>query len=307
MTRERAQYGLPPEREPAPVVTEEGAWGRIPPPYRPPEQSSGAGPVWWVGALLVLTGAVWLAALSMSQLSSREMAMPAIERGVAALTEIDALLEIHEQELCTLAESETAVEALGFPVRGVDLSLNDVRCEDGELNREELRALLLMRSAERVYLDGAGAFEDESAVDGDTSILSPSGAIRATLDSVGASMHDRVTTVAWVLGAVNAVLLAAVLLLGRGIRRFAGVGLVLALAAFPTLAAALALWVGIGLMDSDSGLTAEFAEITQALLGLPLRNALILGGAGLALLVPVLITDHLIRRSRREQWWEYSR
>lgn len=306
MTRERAEFGLPPEQERAPVITDEGTWGRVPPPYVPPERTAGAGPVWWVGALLVITGAIWLAALSMSQLSSRTVAMPAIEHGVAALTEVDALLEIHEQELCNLAESDAAVDIVAFPMRGISISSEDVQCTNGELDREGLRTMLVTQGAEQVYVHGADAFLDESASDEDASILSASGAIRATLDSVGASMHDRVTTATWVLGAVCTVLIIVLLLLGRGIRRFAGLGLVLMLAAVPTLVGAIALWFAVGLMDSGAGLTNDFAEITRSLLGLPLRNALLLGGAGLAILVPVLVTDRLIQRSRREEWWEYS-
>jgi hypothetical protein len=192
-------------------------------------------------------------------------------------------------------------------VRGVDVGIDDVQCVNGELDREGLRQLLLTRSAEQVYLNGADAFMDEAASNGDASILSPSGAIRATLDSVGSSMHDRMTTAAWVLGGVSVVLLLILLLLGRGIRRFAGLGLVLVLAAFPTLLGAGVLWFAAGMMDADGGLTGQFAEITRSLIGLPFRNALLLAAAGVGLIVPVLIIDTALERSRQREWWEYNR
>ncbi len=297
--RHRAEY--------ATVITEEGAWGSVPPRYRPPEQRSGAGAVWWVGALLALTGMFWLGALSLSQLSSRTVAMPAIERGVTALTEIDRLLAIHEDGLCALAASGAAVNIMGLPIQGVDIQVDDVHCIDGKLDREDLRARLLSNSAQQIYLHGADAFLDDAASDEGASILSASGAIRATLDSVGASMHDRITTTAWVLSAVNGVLIVAVLLLGRGIRRFAGLGMVLVIAAAPMLLGALISWLVLGTMDSGAGLTAQFAQLSRSLLSLPLRNALWLTGAGIALIVPVLVVDALLRRSRRMEWWEYSR
>ncbi len=196
---------------------------------------------------------------------------------------------------------------LRFPVQGVDVRIDDVHCRDGVLDRKALRTLLLSRSAEQVYLNGADAFSAGSTNAGDASILSPSGGIRATLDSVGASMHDRMEIIVLVLGVANAVLLGIVLLLGRGIRRFAGVGLVLILAALPMLIGGLILWFGLGTMTSGTGLTADFATITRSLVGLPLRNALVVAGAGLALLVPVLIVDRLVKRAQYEEWWEHSR
>src|SRR5690606_38917476 len=79
----------------APVVTDEGVWGDLPPPYVPPEPPhGGAGWTWWLGALLVVLLAVWVSALTLSQLTSREVAIPAVQRGVAALSEVDALLTL---------------------------------------------------------------------------------------------------------------------------------------------------------------------------------------------------------------------
>lgn len=285
---------------------ESARWDRIP-AYRPPEHRSGAGAVWWVGALLVLTGAAWLGALTLSQLSSRQVAIPAIERGVAAITEVDELLSIHEEELCNLAESDSALEVSSFPVQGVDVAVSDIHCIDGRLDHEALRTLLLSRSAEQVYTLGADAFIDESGEREAASILSTSGATRATLDGIGESMHDRTTKAAWILGGVSALLLALVLALGRGVRRFAGVGIVLVLVALPTLLGALLSWFIVGRMDTGSGVTSQFAEIFRSLLGLPLRNSIALLASGVALIVPVLLVDALLRRSDRREWWEHSR
>lgn len=296
--------------ERATVITEQGTWGDVPPPYRPPDQTSGAGPAWWFGGLLVIVGMLFLAALSLAQLSSRTVAMPAIERGVASLTEIDALLAIHEEELCRLAATEAPIQVPGFPVQGIDVRVSDIRCTDGTLDRESLRALLLSKSADAVYLRGADAFQDDPDAAEETSILSASGGIRATLDSVGASMHDRTTAATWVLGGMSALLLLAMLLLGRGVRRFAGLGLVLVIAAAPMLLGSLILWVVLGTMDSGDGLTAQFAQITRSLLGVPIRNGLCVAVAGVALIVPALLVERAVRHARyaeQAEWWEYGR
>ncbi|MGE0134703.1 MAG: hypothetical protein AB7L91_10475 [Dehalococcoidia bacterium] len=284
----------------------EAGWGRRD-VYRPPEMRSGAGPVWWVGALLVLAGAAWLGALSLSQLSSREVAIPAIERGVAALTEVDELLAIHEQDLCELAETDSALQVSRFPVRGVEMAVSDIHCTDGRLDRDALRALLLERSAEQVYTQGADAFLDESEEAEASSILSTTGAARLTLDSIGESMHERSTRAAWILGGISLLLLAGVIALGRGVRRFAGVGIVLVLIATPTMLGVMAAWVLIGQYDSGTGVTAQFADIVRSLLDLPMRNAVALLAGGVALLVPVLAVDWVLRRTDRREWWEQGR
>jgi hypothetical protein len=291
----------------ATVLTEEGAWGHVPPPYRPPEQHTGAGPAWWLGALLVIAGALWLGALSLSQLSSRSVAIPAIERGVASLAEIDQLLSLHEEDLCRLAATDAPIEVPGYPVRGIDVRVSDIHCTDGKLDRDALRALLLTQSAEQVYLHGADAFLDDSGSLDDASILSASGGIRTILNSIGADMHDRATTAAWVLGGVSAVLFLATLLLGRGVRRFAGLGLALMLAALPMLLGALVVWAVLGAVDGGTGLTAQFAQITRSLLNLPIRNAFGLTAAGLALIVPALFVARAVQRARDADWWEYGR
>lgn len=302
---EYVQYEEP--AEPPRRAGDPGRWERGSAMYRPPEHRSGAGPAWWIGALLVLVGGLWLGALTLSQLSSRTVAIPAIERGVAALTEVDALLAIHEGELCDLAASESALEVSSFPVRGVEVAVSDIQCPGGRLDREALRALLLSRSAEQVYSLGADAFRDEGAELEAASILSTSGATRATLDSIGSKMHSRMTTAAWVLGAVSAVLLAAVLAVGRGVRRFAGVGLVLILIAAPMLLGTGLAWWGLGRLFHGAGVGSEFVAITRSLLELPLRNAVVVLGAGTALMAPVLVVDALVRRADRRAWWEYSR
>jgi hypothetical protein len=275
--------------------------------YRPPEMRSGAGPVWWVGALLVLTGAAWLGALSLSQLSSRQVAIPAIQQGVAALTEVDELLTIHEQELCALAESDSALEVSRFPVQGVDVSVRDIHCSEGRLDKEALRTLLLERSAEQVYVHGADAFVDDLSEAEASSILSTTGATRATLNNIGESMHGRATQAAWILGAISALLLAAVIALGRGVRRFAGAGIVLVLVAAPTLIGVSVASFIVGQMDTGSGVTSQFADIARSLLRLPLRNAVTLLAAGVALIVPVLLVDWVLRRTDQRQWWEHGR
>lgn len=268
---------------------------------------SGAGLVWWVGALLVLVGAAWLGALSLSQLSSRQVAVPAIERGVAALTEVDELLALHEQELCQLAATDSALEVSRFPVQGVEVAVSDIHCTDGRLDKDGLRTLLLERSAEQVYARGADAFLNTNGTAEGTSILSTTGATRVTLDSIGESMHDRATKAAWVLGGLSALLLAILIALGRGVRRFAGVGIVLVLVAAPTILGVLGSWFLVSRLDTGSGVSAQFAEIMRSLLRLPMRNAVTLLAAGVALIVPVLIVDALLRRADRREWWEHSR
>ena len=81
------------------MATERGMFGEPPPAldrrdllYEP----GGGGRrllVWVTGALLTAAAAAWLMALSVAQATDEPVALPALERGVAALTDIEALLD----------------------------------------------------------------------------------------------------------------------------------------------------------------------------------------------------------------------
>jgi hypothetical protein len=274
-----------PGRDGAPVITEQGTWGQPPArsPFAPPERGAEARA--WLTLLLAAVVVAWVACAALAQLTSRAVAIPTAERGIAAVTEVDALLRIHETQLCAAsAGSGEPVDLAGFPVRDVLLRAQEVPCPNGVLDRATLRDLLLSRGAELLYLRGTDAFTDPSRAADAAPVLSATWLIRVLLDSLSAGLHEWLVVVAWAIGGVGALLAGVVWLLGRRGARLQRIGWAMTLGALPVLLAAAGAWVLLLLLGGTGGsLVAEFASITRSLAALPALDALLTMVAGLAL------------------------
>lgn len=273
----------------APVITHETVYGTPPPPYRPPERGVEAR-AWLTIALAVVT-TLWLTAFALAQVTAREVAIPAAERSIAALSEVDSLLTLGERALCAQAGGDGALDLPGFAVGEVQVRANEVRCADGRVDLEALRALLLSRGADLVYLRGIEAFIEAGRTPAPTSPLSGAGAIRGLIDALTVTVHEPAALGAWVLGALGAMLAGTLLVMGRGLGRLARVGVALAIGAAPVLLAALALRFALGTLatDADDPMLREFIAIAHALLGVPLYDAAWVLGGGIALAVPGMV------------------
>ncbi|MFA7297402.1 MAG: hypothetical protein WC211_09510 [Dehalococcoidia bacterium] len=276
-----------PGRDGAPVITEHGTWGQPPArsPFAPPDRGAEARA--WLTLLLAAVVVAWVSCAALAQLTSRAVAIPAAERGIAAVTEIDALLSLHEARLCAAASaggSET-VDLAGFPVRDVLLRAQEVPCANGVLDRAVLRDLLLSRGAELLYLRGTAAFTDPSRAADAAPALSATWLIRLLLDGLSAGLHEWLVVAAWAMGGLGALLAGIVWLLGRRGARLQRVGWALTLGALPVLFAAAGLWLVLLLLGGTGGgsLVGEFASIARSLAALPALDALLTMVAGLAL------------------------
>ncbi len=273
----------------APVITDETVYGTPPPPYRAPERGVEAR-AWLTIALAVVT-TFWLTAFALAQVTAREVAIPAAERSIAALSEVDSLLTLGERALCAQAGGDGALELPGFAVGDVQVRANEVRCVDGRVDLDALRALLLSRGADLVYLRGIEAFIEAGRTPAPTSPLSGAGAIRGLIDALTVTVHEPAALGAWGLGALGAMLAGTLLVMGRGLGRPARVGVALAIGATPVLLAALVLRFALGSLatGADDPMLREFIAIAHALLGVPLYDAAWVLGGGIALAVPGMV------------------
>ena len=271
----------------APVITEHGTWGQPPArsPFAAPERGAEARA--WLTLLLAVAVAAWVACLALSQLTSRAVAIPAAERGIAAVTEIDALLRLHEAPLCAAASAggNEPVDLAGFPVRDVLLRAQEVPCPSGVLDRAALRDLLLSRGAELLYLRGTAAFTDPSRTAEAAPVFSGPWFVRLLLDGLSAGLHEWLVLAAWASGGLAMLLAGVVWLLGRRGARLQRVGWAFTLGALPVLLAAAGLWLLLLLLGGTGGgsLIGEFASIARSLAALPALEALLVMVAGLAL------------------------
>jgi hypothetical protein len=281
--------------DPAPVITDRGSYGRLPPP--PEEElsrfqgrtlSARITVAWVAGVAFAIAATLWLLALSAAQATDRQVAIPALERGIAAYTAIDDLLARYHDDLAT---GDATLP--GFLVPGVALTPAEAQSGDVQLMREAL----LARAAEAVYEEGFAALEPAGAPV-ETQTFSTPGGARRVMDLLGASNHDRARALVWPLGILTVALAAAVLALGAGFGRFSGLGLAMIGAAVLVMIAALLTKFVIAFIGSDGSAVAdEFSRLIDTIAWTPAENAIAFGIAGAALLVPAWILGWIFDRS----------
>ncbi|MEE8421326.1 MAG: hypothetical protein V3S31_00965 [Dehalococcoidia bacterium] len=288
------------EPPPAPVATDRGMIGTPPTliedfddPFAGPRRAA----VWLMGALLTIAIALWLALLSAAQATGEQAALPALERGVTVLTELDALVEAQAEALAEQAADGSTVRLAGFPLRDVDVPVDEVT-SDGAFDLSLARDAFLSRAAQRIYTRGTSAFEGGDEIAAGASIFSAAGGIKLVLNTLSSDNHGRVTVWLWPAGAACLVLGALLLAAGIGFGRFVAFGVTLILGSLPVLLAALALRFALAVAAPDGDrVVDEFVAIARQFTALPVRNALWTAGAGLAIAVPVAILDAVFEHS----------
>ena len=249
-------------------------------------------PQTWTAAALTAALLALLAALSLLQLTAAGPAHRALRRSVASLTEIDSLLATHGPALRERADASPD-EPLSLPDYLLEVSLSP---EEVQRPPAEVRDLLLDRSAELAYEEGASAFREEGQ-SGGISRLSVEGAVRTGLGLLTASSHDtlRLTTLA--LAVLCGALSGALVLLVRGYRGLTALGTTVAAASlfFLLLAAVARLALGLAGVAADDYITTQLLDLTEDAAWLPLRDGLALTGLGLALLCLGTVGSRLSR------------
>jgi hypothetical protein len=123
--------------------------------------------------------------------------------------------------------------------------------------------------------------------------------MQALVDGLTAARHDRWAEFVRPLGLLSVLLGAVVLVLGAGFGRLARLGLLLVAAAVLVLGPAIALRVGLSFVGDDDVVGREARAIAQSLARGPVRNALWLAAAGLAIALPAAFLDRLTERVER--------
>jgi len=295
----RDEPPVDPSDHPAPVVTETGTFGTLP-EDEPLPDLGGDG---WLRSLalrtvsfaLFVVAAAWLLVLSAHQVTDRVVAIPALERGVAALTELDALLLMHRDAIAAAGASRAAdpvarVEVPGFPIAAATLTAVEAR----DLGAEEQRALVLERAATAIYERGVDALLVDGGTAVDAGMLSAEGFAGRLLSALTAGTHERVGEWLRVIGLVAIGLAAGVLLLGRGFGRFGALALPLLGAAALGVAAAFALRLAAAVAGGEGDLANELSAIAQGLAWTPARNASWFAAAAAAVALPAMLGGLLL-------------
>jgi hypothetical protein len=228
---------------------------------------------WVSGFLLVMVTGALILSVNVFQLTSRGPATETLERALASLTEIDALLLEGEADLRALAEEspDEELQLEHYPI-DVGLSAEDVQ----GLSTGGLRELILSRSADRFYTRGLSSFEERSAASSEISLLSAPGAVRYTVGLITEDTHEVARVVAAALLGAVLVLTLLLVVLSRGYGRLTGLGIILMAAALPYMLVAIGVRFVLKLATEGEGdyLTAQLYGLGEDVAWLPIHTGI---------------------------------
>jgi hypothetical protein len=231
--------------------------------------------------------ALFLLVLSVScaQATSRPRAMDRLEAGIATLTEIDLVIEEHRDEL---REIVNATDDRTVPIPGYPLEIQLTRDEALNASNEQLRDIVLSRSAQLVYDEGVGTFDRTGSQSLGT--FSSEGMLRTLVGQLSETTNRRAEIASLVLLALTAIAALSVVLRSEGLRKVRNLGIGALGAAIPGL---LVVGFGrfvVGQVGSDDAFVHELRDIIDDLAAVPFRNFVVVAilGAFLVVLAPVL-------------------
>ena len=282
------------------MVSRGGPWDAIPDPFDEFSATAGVRDFAVAAASLLLAAVLtaWLAAFSLAQATTPEVALPAIRRAAIVITGIDGLIDVHA---ANLEEQTSSGEPIILPSYPLDVSVpaGAVTGGDGALDRRLLRDALVERSTLLLREEGLAAFRDPEGDITAPSRFSSARLIDQLIVRLRESEHERWSSLLTPLGYASLLLAAAVLLLGVGFGRLIRLGGAILVSGALVLAGALLVRFVIGLLGDDGALGDELRSIVNTLAGAPIRNGLLMVIGGAAILLPALALDRLFESSDR--------
>lgn len=224
-----------------------------------------------------------MVSLQLFQVTSEGAAKRTLRRATAVLIEIDPLVERHYDDLQTRAEAIGDDETLRLPDYPIAVDLS--RGETLGATQDELRRLLLARSADRLYDDGTSALRVDSEEAGDIGAFSIAGLTDNGLGFLRQRNHTALGVLTVALAALCALLAAALAACCRGYGRLAAIGVVVLAAGLPVLlfGVVLRLYAQTGADGGSEYLQREFFIIGEELALVPIRTGIAFAALGLAL------------------------
>ncbi len=234
------------------------------------------GGTWLASGLFAIALFLFIASLSVYEITRPDRAESLLAAGIASLTDIDETLEENLPALRDEARASTE-EAVHLPEYPLPITLS--RLEALTADTPTLRAIVLDRSAKLVYATGLDAFDEtgEQA----SELFSIYNVIRELVGFLTGDVHDRARWVALASLVLASVLGAATLALNRGFARFTSFGLAVLLAAAPGYFIARGGTYLIDRFGSEDPFVLDLQVLVQIMLDVPERNFLIAGSLGL--------------------------
>lgn len=228
---------------------------------------------WIVALALFFSLFAFFAAVQLFQLTTEGAAERTLQRSLAAVSEIDVLLDRHYDDLRERADAvgpDETLELQDYPVL-VPLTAAEVQ----SLSREELRTVLIDRGAARLYADGTNALRDDAST-GDPGTFTVGGSVDLALDLLREDIHNAALVLMIVLGAISLVLTALLVGATRNFGRVVAVGAVAFAASFALLLLALLSRFSLRADGETEYVRAQVLDIGREVVWLPVQNAAIL-------------------------------
>jgi hypothetical protein len=238
-----------------------------------------------VAFVFLMVLAATLTSLTLFQATSEGAAKRTHRRAVAALSEIDPLIDRNWDAL----QQQATSAAPGGQLQLADYPLDVPLTRDEVLNssRAQLRDLLLDRSANLMYSRGTGALRSTPGSSSGVGMFTVGGLTDNGLGFLTRRHHDILGVLTFVLAATSVILAIALAALCRGFGRLASVGAVVVAASTPTLLAGLGARLYIRAISGSENdyVRQEFLAIGRGLAWIPIRNGIAFSVLGAAFLV----------------------
>ena len=227
---------------------------------------------WSVGLGFFIALLALLTSLQLFQVTAESASKQTLRRSLAALTEIDPLLDRNYGDLQRSAQNAGAgetVELRDFPV-AVPLAPGDVLA----MSKEQLRGVLLDRASDVMYRDGTSALSANAANRGSVGRFSVAGLTRHGLGFLRSRNHDILAVTTFVLAALCTALAITLAAMCRGFGRLTSVGMVVVAASIPVVLGGIGarFYMRIASDGETEYIQREFLEIGQGLAWIPIRD-----------------------------------
>lgn len=213
-----------------------------------------------------------LTSLQLFQVTAESTSQQTLRRSLAALTEIDLLLDRNYSDLQRSAQNVSTgemVELRDFPV-AIPLAPADVL----SMSKEQLRTTLLDRASDIMYKNGSTALDAKTANQGSVGRFSVSGITRHGLGFLRSRNHDILAVTTLVLAALCTALAITLAWMCRGFGRLTSVGMVIVAASIPVVLGGIGarFYMRIASDGDTEYIRREFLEIGQGLAWIPIRD-----------------------------------
>ncbi len=240
--------------------------------------------------LLAVSVFVLVFSVSCRQVTGQAAARNILEAGVVNLTDLDQLLADEGPEL-RQAALESTDQVVTFPDYPLDIVLT--RDEVLKSSDAELRTIILERSSALIYVDGVSAFDRTGS--GSVRRFSLQGVLELAVGQVSSENHSRATFFALVSLAGCVLAGVATAATGQGWGRMRGVGMAMGAGAVPVILLFFVARLAVNAVGAGDPFEENLRDTASAALTAPIRNGLIVLGAGVAVVVAAVVLSRVER------------